>query len=99
MFQDLQNNTHLKGIRRRMDEGVHENATFAYQSFNGLIKILDRKSKKLEFVQLRGLSQARKLLIKAGEYKRFALAISSGKVERLIGLSRRAWRRRKGFGE
>jgi len=80
-----QKNAHLKGIRTRMDEGVHENATFAYHSFNGLIKILDRKSKKLEFVQLRGLNQARKLLVKAGELSeyRFALAILSGKVERV----------------
>jgi len=70
----------------RMDEGIHENTTFAYHSFNGLIKILDRKSKKLKFVQLCGLNQVQKLLVKAGElseYKRFALAISSGKVERV----------------
>ena len=67
-----------------MDEGVHENATFAYHSFNGLIKTLDHKLKKLEFVQLRGLNQAWKLPAKVGElsnYKQFALAISSGKVE------------------
>ena len=51
----------------RMDEGVHENATIAYHSFNGLTKILDHKSKKLDFSQLRGLNQARKLLVKAGE--------------------------------
>ena len=41
-----------------MDEGVHENATFAYHSFNGLVEILNRKLKKLEFVQLHGLNQA-----------------------------------------
>ena len=51
----------------RMDEGVHENATIAYHSFNGLTKILDHKSKKLDFSQLRGLNQTRKLLVKAGE--------------------------------
>jgi hypothetical protein len=69
-----------------MDEGVHGNATYAYHSFNGLIKILDRKSKKLEFVQLHRLSQVQKLLVKARElfeYKQFALAISSGKVEQV----------------
>jgi len=83
-----------------MDEGVHENATFAYHSFNGLIKILDRKSKKLEFVQLRGLNQARKLLVKAGEiseYKRFALAISSGKVERVDRVIAQGLAQKKGI--
>lgn len=67
-----------------MDEDIHENSTFAYHSFNGLIKTLDHKLKKLEFVQLQGLNQAWKLLAKVGElsdYKWFALAISSGKVE------------------
>jgi hypothetical protein len=62
----------------------NENTTYAYHSFNGLIKILDCKSKKLEFVQLHGLNQAQKLLVKAGElseYKQFSLAISSGKME------------------
>jgi len=69
-----------------MDGGVHENAMFAYHNFNGLMKILDRKSKKLEFSHIWGLNQARKLLVKAGElseYKRFALATSSGKVDRV----------------
>ena len=98
--QDLQKNTHLKGIRTRMDEGVHESTNFAYHSFNGLIKILDRKSKKLEFVQLRGLNQARKLLIKAGElseYKRFALAISSGKVDRVDRVIAQGLSQKKGI--
>jgi len=58
-------NIHLKGICTRMDGGAHENAMFAYHNFNGLMKILDRKSKKPEFSQLRGLNQARKLLVKA----------------------------------
>lgn len=60
-------NKNLKETCMRMDEGVHENATIAYHSFNGLTKILDHKSKKLDFSQLRGLNQARKLLVKAGE--------------------------------
>jgi hypothetical protein len=83
-----------------MDEGVHENAKFAYHSFNGLSKILDRKSKKLEFFQLRGLNQARKLLIKAGElseYKRFALAISSEKVERVDRVIAQGLAQKKGI--
>ena len=48
-----------------MDEDIHENSTFAYHSFNGLIKTLDHKLKKLEFVQLPGLNQAWKLLAKS----------------------------------
>ena len=69
-----------------MDGGVHENATFAYHGFNGLIKILDHKSKKLECAQLRGLNRARGPLVKDGElseYKRIALVISSGNVGRV----------------
>ena len=83
-----------------MDEGVHENATFAYHSFNGLVEILNRKSKKLEFVQLHGLNQARKLLVKAGElseYKRFVLAISSGKVERVDRVIAQGLAQKKGI--
>jgi len=83
-----------------MDEGIHENATFAYHSFNGLIKILDCKLKKLEFVQLCGLNQARKLLIKAGElseYKQFSLVISSGKVEQVDWVIAQGLAQKKGI--
>jgi len=98
--QDLRKNVSLKGICTRMDEGVHENARFPYHSFNGLIKLLDRKIKRLEFLQLQGLNQARKLLVKAGElseYKRFVLAISSGKVERVDRVIAQGLRQKKGI--
>ena len=91
--QKLIKNEKLENILRQMEEGIHENAGFAYHGFSGLQWMLHRKNQQIEFYQLRGLNQARKLLAKAtalSDQKRLLMAIASGKasrVDRLISIN------------
>ena len=93
--RQLDKNETLENILRRMKDGTHENAGFAYHGFSGLQEMLHRKNQLIEFYRLRGLSQARKLLVKAtalSDQKRLLMAIASGKairVDRLISLGLR----------
>ena len=81
----------------RLEEGVNEKLAFAYHSFHGLIEMLHRKNRQIEFYWLRGLNQARKLLSKTtalSNQKRLLMAIASGKVNRVdrliaIGLAQK----------
>lgn len=94
---ELRKNTRLQGILTRLEEGVSEYSPLAYHGFGGLHDLLRRKNARIEFYRLRGLNQARKLMGKAteiSEYKRFTVALASGKVERIdriiqVGLSQK----------
>jgi hypothetical protein len=97
--QHLVRNVYLEGIITRIKEGVHENTPFAYFGFSGLLELLRRKTRQIEFYRLRGLNQARKLLSKATALtlrKRLLMAIASGKVNRVDQLIDIALRQKKG---
>ena len=90
--RNLAKNETLESILTRIEGGIHENAGFAYHGFSGLQEILRRKNQLIEFYRLRGLNQAKKLLIKAAalsDQKRLLMAIASGRasrVDRLINI-------------
>ncbi|RDB27516.1 hypothetical protein Hypma_003767 [Hypsizygus marmoreus] len=98
--ENLENNMTLTGILSRMKDGVHENAPFAYHPFSGMVEVLHRKSAQIKHLRLRGLNQARKLLVQAtalSDHKRFALAIASGAFERVGRLVSIALKQRRGI--
>ncbi|TFK71092.1 hypothetical protein BDN72DRAFT_856481 [Pluteus cervinus] len=95
LCRQLPRNAVLQGIKDRLNDGVHENAQWEYHGVSGLRTLLQQKNEKIEFYRLRSLNHARALLAKAtalSEYKRFIVAIASGKVESIdrvirVGLS------------
>ncbi|KAF8176089.1 hypothetical protein BJ912DRAFT_1033585 [Pholiota molesta] len=95
--QQLASNSTLEGILTRLNNGVHQNSTFAYHGISGLHEMLRRKNAQIEFYSLRSLNQARKLLGKMtalSDQKRLLMAISSGETQRVdrvisIGLHQR----------
>jgi hypothetical protein len=96
----LDKNPSLEGIRTRLKDGVHENAQYAYHGTAGYQQLLRRKDAQNEFYRLRGLNQAKKLLGKAtalSDYKRFVVAIASGKVERVDRVLQRGLKKKKGI--
>jgi hypothetical protein len=97
MCQNLLKNKMLEGILTRLKEGANENVPFAYHGFCGLMEMLHRKNRQIDFYRLRGLNQARKLLSRTttlSDQKRLLMAIASGKVNRVdrlisIGLAQK----------
>ena len=84
--QLLRENKTLEKILARIDEGVHENAGYAYYGFSALSEVLHRRTQQLRISELRGLNQAKKLLSKAtvlSDQKRLLMAIASGNVNRV----------------
>ncbi|KAJ7648621.1 hypothetical protein DFH06DRAFT_997187 [Mycena polygramma] len=76
----------LQGIINRAEDGVHENANYAYHGFSGLTEMLHRKNKRIEELRLKGLSIASRVITQArslSDYKRLVTAIGSGAVERV----------------
>jgi hypothetical protein len=97
--RQLIKNKTLENILMRMEDGIHENAGFAYHGFSGLQEILRRKSQQTEFYRLHGLNQARKLLAKAtalSDQKRLVMAIASGRASRVDRLISIGLRQKKG---
>ncbi|KAF8165869.1 hypothetical protein B0H34DRAFT_671602 [Crassisporium funariophilum] len=84
----LSANATLQGILTCIEDGIHENAGFAYHGFGGLQQMLHRKNQRIKFYKLQGLNQAWKLLGKAAalsEQKQLLMAISSGETKQLDG--------------
>jgi hypothetical protein len=50
----LEKNPSLEGIRTRLKDGVHENASYAYHGTGGYQQLLRRKDISIEFYRLRG---------------------------------------------
>ena len=97
--RNLAKNETLESILTRMEDGIHENAGFAYYGFSGLQEILRRKNQLIEFYRLRGLNQAKKLLVKAAalsDQKRLLMAIASGRASRVDRLINIGLRQNKG---
>jgi hypothetical protein len=73
----------LGKIFRQIDEGIHENAGYAYYRFLVLSEVLRCRTQQLRISELRGLNQAKKLFSKAtvlSDQKQLLMAIVSGKV-------------------
>ncbi|KAF8066505.1 hypothetical protein FPV67DRAFT_1652976 [Lyophyllum atratum] len=95
--RNLSDNRIVEAIVDRMNEGVPDNANFAYHGFSGLVELLHRKTTQNGYLKFRALNQVRKLRGQAAalsDHKRFAMAIGSGKFERVdrlvsIGLKQR----------
>ena len=90
--QLLRGNEMLEKILTRIDEGIHENAGYAYYGFSVLSEVLHRRTQQLRISELRGITQAKKLLSKAtvlSDQKRLLMAIASGKanwVDRILSI-------------
>ncbi|KAJ7725142.1 hypothetical protein DFH07DRAFT_931577 [Mycena maculata] len=90
---DLAKESSVEGILKRAEEGVHENANYAYHGFSGLIEIMRRKNHRIEELRLKGYSVASKIITQArslSDYKRLVRAIGSGtvkRVDRLVGVA------------
>jgi hypothetical protein len=67
----------MEGILHRIKHGVHENTPLAYQSIDGLIELIRRKSEALDVLRFMKLTMARKLVVRARTldmYKQFVMA-------------------------
>jgi hypothetical protein len=56
--QELHSNKILEGILERMENGVHENAPYAYQPIVGLRKILEQKNSSLDVMRVGKMNTA-----------------------------------------
>jgi hypothetical protein len=87
----LTENGNLQGVLRRINTGVHENTHLTYHSIGGLVTIARRKIGEVRTLRLRRLNDAQKLVGKAvalDDFKRWVMAVGSGKVERVDRLVR-----------
>ncbi|KZT31395.1 hypothetical protein SISSUDRAFT_1067790 [Sistotremastrum suecicum HHB10207 ss-3] len=86
----IRNNV-LKGILKRMKEGVHENSPHYIQPIGGLLQVIERKDLRCDRERHKGLNRDRALLVRnrqLADSKRFVLAVASGKVSRVSALVR-----------
>ncbi len=60
--QTLRENTALKGIIRRMAQGVKERSNYAYHGIGDLLEILKRKDTQIRYLRTRALTQAKTIL-------------------------------------
>ena len=82
----LSKNADVIGIMNRMQDGVHISAPFHYHGVGGLITVLHKKSGNVRALHLRGLNNAKKLVIKVHTlemHKQFIMVIRSSKVEHI----------------
>ncbi|GLB44007.1 hypothetical protein LshimejAT787_1501910 [Lyophyllum shimeji] len=97
--QNLSRNAIVEGIIKRMRDGVPENANYPFHGFSNIVQVLQKTSQN-EYLRFRALNQARKIIVQAGalsDHKRFAVAIASGKFERVDRLMSIALRQRRGI--
>lgn len=87
----LSENANVIGIIDRIQDGVHISAPFHYHGVGGLITVLREKAGNVRALRLRGLNNAKKLVVKVRAldmHKQFIMAIGSTKVERIERLIR-----------
>lgn len=85
----LLSHTVLKGIIRRLDDGIHENTPHHYKPIGGLISVIRRKDDYARTLLLINLTETRKLARRAktlDDHKKFLMAVASGKVQRIHAL-------------
>ncbi|KAK7007633.1 hypothetical protein R3P38DRAFT_2553314 [Favolaschia claudopus] len=90
----------VEGILYRAEHGTPANTSYAYYSFNGLTELIRRKNQQLQELRLKGLNNARKLLVQArslSDHKRLVRAIASGVVQNVERVIRVALRQNRGI--
>ena len=90
----------MEGILHRIKHGVHENTPLAYQSIDGLIELIRRKSEALDVLRFMKLTMARKLVVRARTldmYKQFVMALGDSKVHRIDALIRAGLKKESGI--
>ncbi|KAG6819331.1 hypothetical protein H0H93_012840 [Arthromyces matolae] len=98
--RNLENNSVVLGIVKRMNEGVRESTNYMYHGFGTLTALVGRRNNQIRYLQLHGLNQARRLLVQTealSDYKRFTLAIASGRYEHVDRLVRIALQQKRGI--
>ncbi|KAG6907021.1 hypothetical protein DXG01_010890 [Tephrocybe rancida] len=74
------------GIRHHADMGAHEKTPWAYLTPAQMYSALERKSKQVNHLKLRGLNMGRKLGVrnqKIAGWKRFVVALANGDIPRV----------------
>ncbi|KAF8890598.1 hypothetical protein BD779DRAFT_1702573 [Infundibulicybe gibba] len=90
----------MEGIRQRMEHGVHENSPYVYQSMQGLINLMRKKTNTIDAMRYEKLTRAAKLLTRVGaldEHKRFIMAVGDGRVDRVDALIQAASKQKLGI--
>ncbi|KAK7001931.1 hypothetical protein R3P38DRAFT_3326830 [Favolaschia claudopus] len=90
----------VEGILYRAEHGTPVNTSYAYYSFNGLTELIRRKNQQLQELRLKGLNNARKLLVQArslSDHKRLVRAIASGVVQNVERVIRVVLRQNRGI--
>ena len=87
--EKLRNNDILKGILKRIETGVDAHCALVYQPIAGLIELVRKKNQKIDNMRLMKLTISRKVSTRTGtldDYKKFVMALSEGKVQRVDAL-------------
>ncbi|KAJ7256659.1 hypothetical protein C8J57DRAFT_1437007 [Mycena rebaudengoi] len=82
----LERNAFLKGIISRSQEGIHENTNLVFVPPAALAAIVQTKNEQIHGLRMGVLNSSRVLLTQAtalSDYKRFVVAIGSGKVRKV----------------
>ena len=90
----------LRGILDRMTNGVHANCTLVYQPMAGLIELIRQKNQKVDNLRFSKLTIFKKLSTRAktlDDHKKFLMALSEGKIQRIDALIRAGLRRGAGI--
>ena len=80
----LAKDANIQGILRRMEIGVLENAILAYHSIGSLMMLARWKQGEIKTLRLHKLNDSAKLARRAvalDDYKKWVMAVGSGKVE------------------
>ncbi|KAF6751588.1 hypothetical protein DFP72DRAFT_1135958 [Ephemerocybe angulata] len=96
----LAQNSIIRGIRDRMNNGAHINMTFAYLGFDELVLALKNKTDQNQFLRFNALNQARSLERKKkglSMYQRLTVAIASKDIPRVARVIHAGLQRRKGI--
>ncbi|KAJ7814764.1 hypothetical protein B0H14DRAFT_3746965 [Mycena olivaceomarginata] len=97
---NLSKSSILKGMISRSEEGVHENAHLMYHPPAALVEIVRKKNTLIQNLRLGLLTSSRNLLTQTGtlsDYKRFVVAIGSGKVQRVDRVVRACIKQKRGI--
>jgi len=97
---NLSKNSTLQGILNRISDGVNENFPFHFHGLDGMIEIMWWKTGQIQALKLNHLGDVRKLIWKANAidlYKKWVMAINSGKVEQVDRLAKVALANNRGI--
>ncbi|KAJ7197097.1 hypothetical protein C8J57DRAFT_1455782 [Mycena rebaudengoi] len=96
----LERNTFLKGIISRSQEGIHENTSLMFMPPAALVAIVQTKNEQISGLRMGVLNSSRVLLTQAtalSDYKRFVVAIGSGKVQKVDRVVHACIRQKRGI--